>query len=418
MTTSFRVLAAVLIIVIGSLHALAGDVPLTRAEDVDMSTEHLQELVRRLEILIDEGRTSGIQILIARRGKVVLHENLGLADIQSGKPIDDNTLFRIHSMTKPITATAMMLLHEAGHFSFADPIATHIPEFERLRVYVGTSKQGEVILEDLVREPTILDLMQHTAGFSYGENDHPVDQMYGDANILDDDAPLQAMIDKLAEIPLRFQPGTQWYYSYSVDIQGYLVEKWSGQGLGQFLKERVFDPLAMDETTAWVTPDKADLMATVYSHNDAGKLVPSTDSINERAFRRTARFMGGDQLISTSDDYWRFSQMLLNGGQFHGKRILSQESVSTMISDQLADDIELSRPWIGFGFNGMVVTDASKATMAWSNGTYSWGGTANTVFWIDPEIELVAVFLTQYRPWDVAFYQRLLGPLVRAAIIK
>lgn len=414
MTTQIRVFVLSHLILFGSYQAIAGDVRLTKPEDVGMSSERLLEIVQRLGSLIDEGQTGGMQILISRRGKVVLHKNFGFTDIASRRSVDNNTLFRIHSMTKPVTAVAMMMMYEDGHFSFSDPISKHIPEFSDLQVYAGQNAQGKIILEDIDQEPTIHDLMQHTAGFSYDGGDHPVAQMYADAGIRDNTAPLQEMIDKLAKLPLRYQPRTQWVYSFSMDIQGYLVEKWSGMDIDQLLQERLFTPLGMDETMAWVPRAKSKLLATVYTRNDANELIRSRNPANERALQKSVRFMGGGQLISTSDDYWRFCQMLLNGGEYDGHRIILSKSVSAIMNDSLPDGIEMSNPGIGFGINGIVITDESVASWDLSNGTYSWSGAASTTFWIDPQEELIVIFMTQYRPWESLFYYELLGPLVRS----
>ena len=280
-------------------------------------------------------------MLVARRGEVVMYDNLGFANVEEEVPMSDETLFRIYSMTKPIVGTAMMMLYEEGVYSLSDPLSMHIPEFEDLQVYSGTDASGEMILEDPDREPTIEDLMRHSAGFTYGIfGNTPVDQMYREQQIPAYDDSLQQMIDKLAGVPLLFQPGEQWVYSVAVDIQGYLIEKWTGQKLGDFLQEKLFDPLGMDQTMAWVPPEKADLLANVYSH-DEGERVINTSGTATNHFRAPGDFSGGGQLISTADDYWRFTQMLLNGGKADGVRYLAPNTIDMMKSDRLPDGVKI-----------------------------------------------------------------------------
>ena len=396
----------------------AAPLDVTRAEDVGMSSERLAYLKSYFEGLLEDEETGGFQILISRRGKVVMYENLGLANVEENIPVTDETLFRIYSMTKPVMGVAMMMLYEEGLFSLADPLSKHIPEFAELRVYAGEDDEGNMQLEPLKREPTIHDLMQHTAGFTYGIfSDTAVDKQYVDSDMVSSDQTLQEFIDKLAAIPLLLQPGDQWKYSVAVDVQGYLIEKWTGMELGAFLKERIFDPLGMDQTMAWVPPDKAALLANIYTHNEAGEREPYTGDAYLDFFNPPRAFSGGAQLISTSDDYWRFCQMLLNGGKFAGKRYLSPLTVELMTSNRLREPASFSDS-SGFGFNFAVTVDNTKGTYPMSNGEYSWSGLASTIFWIDPEEEMIAVMLTQYLPYRGTYYNDLLHRLVRAAVIE
>jgi len=396
----------------------AAPVDVVPAEDVGMSSERLAVLKAKLHQVLDDERTGGIQVLIARRGKIVMHENLGFANIEENMPVTDETLFRIYSMTKPIVGVAMMMLYEDGHFSLADPISKHIPEFAGLEVFNGVDDDGNMILEAPDREPTIHDLMQHTAGFTYGIfGNTPVDKAYREKQIGSYDETMQDMIDKLADTPLLYQPGQRWVYSVSVDIQGYLIEKWSGMEVSDFLQERLFDPLQMDQTMAWVTADKASLLATVYTHNEDHQLAKFDNDFVKNQFRAPGYFSGGGQLISTSDDFWRFSQMLLNGGTFEGNRYLSPRSVKMMRSDRLPEAARASYPRDGFGLNFGIVVDNTAMPYPASIGEYSWGGLATTHFWIDPEQELVVIFLTQYLPMDSEFYRDLMHRMVSAAIV-
>ena len=402
---------------------LAAPVDVVVAEDVGMSSERLTVLKSRLQQELDNEVTGGIQVLIARHGKVVMHENLGHASIEDNKPITDETLFRIYSMTKPIVGTAMMMLYEEGRFSLTDPVAQYIPEFENLQVYAGVDDEGNMILEDPDRDPTIQDLMQHTAGFTYGGfGDTAVDQIYRDKQVPGYDDSLQVLIEKLADTPLLYQPGERMVYSVAVDIQGYLIEKWTGKDLGEFLAERLFNPLGMDQTMAWVPPDKAGLLANVYTHSEgkrvlfdgpfAADLFRTTDH-----FRAPGGFSGGGQLISTADDYLRFAQMLLNGGELDGKRYLSSRTVDFMTRDSLEVPLELPYPGASWGLNFAVYAEPADVPYPVSAGEYFWAGVASTTFWIDPEEDLVVIMLTQYLPFSDVYFRDLMHRLVHAAII-
>lgn len=398
---------------------LAAPVKVIPAEDVGMSSERLLTLKARLQQVLDEESTGGIQVLVARRGKVVMFENLGYASVEDKSPITDDTLFRIYSMTKPVVGVAMMMLYEEGRFSLSDPLSMHIPEFENLQVYAGVDSDGNMILESPDREPTIHDLMQHTAGFTYGIfGDTPVDRMYVERNIVNSDDSMQDLIGKLARTPLLYQPGQRWVYSVAVDVQGYLIEKWTGMDVGDFLWRRLFEPLGMDQTMAWVPPEEAPLLANIYTHDTEHVRVKFEGALADRHLRPPGRFSGGGQLISTADDYWRFSQMLLNGGEFDGKRYLSPRTVDLMTANRLgATPAQLPFSGAGFGLDFAVIENESAVSYPVSRGEYFWGGLATTLFWIDPEEELVVIMMTQYLPWNEPYYRDMMHRLVHAAII-
>lgn len=396
----------------------AGTLHVSRPEDVGMSSERLVNLKRQLQRLLDEGDTGGFQILVSRRGRVVMYENLGFANVEQKRPVTDETLFRIYSMTKPIVGVAMMMLYEDGLFSLDDPLSKHIPEFADLQVFAGEGEDGSLMLEPAKREPTIQDLLQHTAGFTYGIfSDTPVDKMYLEADVVSNDQTMQDFINKLAGIPLLYQPGERWHYSVAADVQGYLIEKWTGMKVGAFLKQRIFDPLGMDQTMSWVPPDKAAMLADIYTHNGNGGRELFHGDVHLDFFHPPSAFSGGAQLISTGDDYWRFCQMLLNGGKFDGKRLLSPLTVEMMSQDRLRGPASMP-DGRGFGFDFDVITDNTRLSYPASNGEYSWAGLASTVFWIDPEQDLIAILLTQYLPYRGTYYNELLHRLVRAAVIE
>lgn len=417
-----RVLAAGVsgLLAVAAIDAGAGSVELTPPAEVGMSAERLARLGPVLQQEVDDGRVAGIQVLVARHGKIVMHENFGVADVESGEPLTDDSLFRIYSMTKPVTGVGMMLLYERGLFSLADPLAKHIPEFTGLMVYAGEDDNGEPILVEPERPPTVHDLLRHTAGFTYGWfGDTYVDQRYKDADVLDEDSSLQDMIDKLADIPLLYQPGTRWEYSVSVDIQGYLIEKLSGQDLETFFREQLFEPLGMDETTGWLDERESRLLAKVHTRDETGRLVLDSGFWSSDFYSPPGLFMGGAQLISTTDDYWRFAQMLLDGGTFGGRRLLSPLTVELMTANRLPETVEgrAISPGVGFGVDLGVVTDPTLLDVPASTGEYSWSGAATTLFWVDPEERLVVLLFTQYAPYDAERYVDLMHRMVRSAIV-
>lgn len=413
-----RYLIALLFVV--AAHELPA-APLERvpAEAVGMSAEKLDALKNRLQQELDDQVTGGFQVLVARRGKVVLYESLGHADVESGKPVTDETLFRIFSMTKPVVGTAMMMLYEEGRFSMTDPLSKHIPEFSNLKVFGGTDESGGMILEGPAREPTIQDLMLHTAGFTYGIfGNTAVDQLYVERGIAEFGQPLDQFIDRLADTPLLYQPGSRWVYSVSVDVQGYLIQKWTGMDPGAYLQSRLFEPLGMDQTVAWVPAEKSNLLATVYTHNPEGERVPLDAEMATLHLQSPGGFSGGAQLVSTADDYWHFAQMLLNGGELAGKRYLSPKTVDMMTENRLPPNVGIGTQGVGFGLNLAVITDPSQVTFPSSEGEYYWSGLATTLFWIDPREDLVVILLTQYLPFNGPYFRDLMHRMVYAAITE
>jgi CubicO group peptidase (beta-lactamase class C family) len=417
---TFLIVAALLLA--GS--TFAGTLEVQNAESVGMSSTQLQAYKDHLQGLVDDGTSAGFQVVVARHGKIVLQEAIGSKDVTTGEPITDDTLFRIFSMTKPIVATAMMILYEEGRYSLNDPIAKYIPQFADLQVYVGVDEVGEMILEDPVRPPTMHDLFLHTAGFTYGIfGDSPVDRMYRDKKIVDQTATIEQFINRLSTIPLAYQPGTEYIYSVAADVEGYLVQVLSGMGTEAFIQSRILSPLGMDETVSWVQPDRAQLLSKIHAHNDEGELVlysgPPESDFTNYALQEPIAFSGGGQLISTADDYWRFAQMLLNGGVFEGERILSRSSVHMMTSNRLPETLEGRRiePGWGHGFNLSVVIDPTLVGYPVSMGEYGHGGLATTHFVVDPELDLVSVIISQYLPPQNDFYRDVVHRMVLPAVI-
>jgi CubicO group peptidase (beta-lactamase class C family) len=316
-----------------------------------------------------------------------------------------DTIFRIYSMSKPVTGVAMMMLYEEGKWRLADPVSKYIPEFAKLKVFKGNDADGNMILEDPVHPPTMQELMTHTAGFTYGIfGNTSVDKMYGDAKILRSDS-LREMIEKLVKIPLLYQPGSRWVYSISMDIQGYIVEKLSGQSLPDFEQQRILGPLGMKDTGFFVPAEKRNRFATLYAGNDAGELelyAKDAKPLSDFVTQPTAP-SGGGGMVSTAEDYLRFSQMLLNGGELDGARILAPATVQLMTTNHLSPSLmvgdfsgtEVTRPGAGWGYDCATYSDPLLANEVVGKGTFYWGGAADTWFWVDPTNDLIFVGMTQ-----------------------
>jgi CubicO group peptidase (beta-lactamase class C family) len=317
--------------------------------------------------------------------------------------MQQDTIFRIYSMTKPITGVAMMMLYEEGKWKPSDPIAKHITEFTELKVYAGTDADGKLKLEAPAHPPTMGELMSHMAGFTYGYfGNTAVDKLYLQSQPLQSGS-LQEFITKLAKLPLVYQPGEGWIYSVAVDVQGYLIEKLSGKPLPDFLRERIFAPLNMNDTGFFVPQDKLHRLATVYTSNAKSSGLTAVPS-NVDVSKVPGMPSGGGGLFSTAGDYLRFAQMLLNGGELDGARLLSPSTVTLMRSNHLPErlmngkygiGIHIMRPGLGFGYDVAVFEDPIRAGNTAGKGSYFWDGLAGTWFWIDPTNDLVFVGMIQ-----------------------
>ncbi len=365
-------------------------------EAVGMSSARLAQLRTDFQKLVDEGRFAGYVVTAARRGQVVLFDAIGNADIVGPRPMQKDSIFAIASMTKPITGVAMMILYEEGKWQLDDPVAKYIPEFADLKV-----QREDGSLEPMAQPMTMRQLMSHSAGFAYGlAPSSPVDRMYREKGVLGNDHDLQGMIDRLAALPLAYQPGTRWQYSVAVDVQGYLVEKLSGQRFDEFLRARVFMPLRMKDTDFAVAPEARGRVAVIHGQN-AGKLQSATGTPFERdPTVRPKLLSGGGGLFSTADDYRRFCQMLLNRGELDGVRLLKPATVEMMYSNQLPAGVAMGGPAaaldpnMGFGLDFAIMSDPPAAARYGKN-TYFWGGAFGTWFWIDPTNDLLFVGMVQ-----------------------
>jgi CubicO group peptidase (beta-lactamase class C family) len=369
-----------------------------------------------MKTLADKGELSGVVTMVAKDGKLVHFEASGKRDVTTGAPMKKDSIFRIYSMSKPITGVAMMMLFEQGKWQLNDPVSKHIPEFANLKVAKVNPETGAVTQVPADHPMTMRELMSHSGGLTYGVfGTTPVDRMYTDAGVLDPKQPLQGMIDKLGKIPLLFQPGEQWHYSVSVDVQGYLVEKLSGQSFPEFLKQHIFDPLKMPDTAFYVPKEKMDRFAEFYTYDKEHKLVPNPSADYSA---QPALPSGGGGLVSTASDYVRFCQMLLNGGELDGQRILSPLSVKLMRSNVLPQSARRMGPGTGFGLDFAVVEDPVAAGGYGGEGTFYWGGYAGTWFWIDPVYNLIFVGMIQHRGDGTPDVRAISRSLTYQAIVK
>lgn len=362
----------------------------------DIEQSRLDAISSDLQARIADKKLSGAVVLVAQGGEVELFEAYGQQNVEDGVPMTKDSIFRIFSMTKPIAGTALMLLHDEGKFSLDDPVAKHIPEYQNLQVFTGENDDGSFATEPANHQMTVRELMSHTGGLMYVPplSQGPVADAYLKAGVLNPTVPMATMMPKLADIPLGYQPGTQWVYSISVDVQGYLVERLSGKPFDVFLQERLFDPLGMEDTGFYVAADKLDRFARQYAPGPDGNLRRSDTG---QFTRKPAFFSGGGGLTSTAADYLKFAQMHLNGGVHEGKRIISEEAIGLMRANQLPDavaNIGQLYPGNVFGLDFAVVEDSAAFDGA-PVGTHWWWGIAGSWFWIDPESDIVMIGMIQ-----------------------
>ncbi|MBL4582742.1 MAG: beta-lactamase family protein [Gammaproteobacteria bacterium] len=362
--------------------------------DIDQS--RLDAIAADMQSRIDEERLSGAVLMIAQDGELQMSETFGFQNVEDKVPMSMDTIFRIFSMTKPITGTALMILHDEGKFQFGDPVSKYIPELANVQVFTESDADGKMLTEAANHEMTIQELMTHTGGIMYVPplSSGPVPQAMIAAGIMRSDILLAEQIDSLGELPLGYQPGTQWEYSYSVDVQGYLVEVLSGQTFDVFLEERIFSPLGMLDTGFFVPADKAHRLARQYNQAATGGL---TRTDTGQFLIKPKFFSGGGGLTSTASDYMKFAQMHLNMGELNGVRILSEDAIALMRSNLLPegiDNIANIYPGNVFGVDFAVVSD-SDAFNGTPEGTHWWWGIAGSWFWIDPVQNIVFVGMIQ-----------------------
>ncbi|HYC66783.1 serine hydrolase domain-containing protein [Brevundimonas sp.] len=353
------------------------------------------------------GQVAGASTLLMRRGQVVDFRTFGKARLGDAAPLAADTLFRIYSMTKPVTAVAMMILFEEGRWRLDDPITKFLPEFDGQKVFSGLDADGGLQVEDAARPPTLRELMSHTAGLGYGLFDnHPVETAYRERAVMTATS-LEDLARRAAGVPLMFQPGTDWFYSVAAGLQGLVVERLSGQSFGAFLQSRIFEPLGMADTGFQTRPDNAHRLAGIYADDGRGGLEPATHIFNVPIHDAAAPPPfedGGGGLVSSATDYARFAQMILNRGELDGVRILAPETVELMATNAIPEAV-LARtnplrllpfsPAFGFGLGFSIVRDPEALGVCEGRGTLSWGGGGGTWFWIDPTHDIVAVGMIQ-----------------------
>lgn len=378
-------------------------------EKVGLSSERLARLDKAMQAEIDQKRKAGIVVLIARRGAIAHFKAFGMADIESQVKIRTDHLFRLFSQTKPVTSTALLMLYEEGKFQLTDPLEKYIPAFKDVKVFTGLDGQGKMILEEPKRKITILDVFRHTAGFSYGMGDTPVDKAYKEAGIgFFDQASLRELVDKLAQMPLLYHPGEAWVYSYAHDVQAYLVELFSGMRFDEFVYRKITGPLGMKDTVFGIPKDYVARFATLYGPGEGGVLqmrekpVENTDTWKSDKSSAPAG-SGGGGLSCTPMDYLLFSQMLLNGGNLGAVRILGKKTVELMTSNNLplqVPDIGEIYGHAGYGLGVLVALGPARSANIGSKGQFGWGGAVSTMVNIDPKEEMISLFFTQYLPVD------------------
>ena len=403
-----------------------------------LSSERLERITEHLtRHYIEPGKIAGCQTLVARHGEVAYFDSLGFMDRERQRPMADDTIFRIFSMTKPITSVALMTLYEQGYFQLNDAVHRVIPEWRDMKVYV--SGEGESMETRAPKRPmTFRDLLTHQSGLSYGDGLlrlvglkmplHPADEVYVTEGIYRDrDETLSSFVEKLSRVPLRFDPGESWMYSYATDVCGYLVEAMSGVPFDQYLQETIFEPLGMGDTAFFVALEKKDRLAANYGRAADKSLRLLEDPETSPYLERPALSSGGGGLTSTMADYLRFCEMLRRGGELDGVRILGPRTLRMMTQNHLTEGRDLSQmaigafsetayEGIGFGIGFAMTLDGVGAGSI-AAGDYYWGGAASTIFWVDPVEDLVVIFMTQLIPSATFNFRGQLKSIVYSAIV-
>ena len=412
---------------------------MTKPESLGFSSERLARIAPFLtERYIDTGKLPCAQVQVWRRGKLAYDTVLGQADRERGKPLSADSLFRIYSMTKPVTSVAFMMLVEEGKVALDEPVAKYIPEWSNLGVFAAGTDAGWATTPPS-RPMMIIDLLRHTSGLTYGfQMQGNIDAAYRKLKVAEDlrFGTLDEFIAKLATIPLQFSPGDAWNYSVSTDVLGYLVGKISGVPFEQFLQDRIFGPLGMVDTAFTVPADKAARLTACYAAGVLGSkaVKPGAPALQDDPttspyLRETGFHSGGGGLVSTADDYMRFARMLLNGGELDGQRLLGPKTIQLMASNHLPGGKDLTQmsnslfseatyAGVGFGLGFGVTVDPAATMLAGSKGDFFWGGAASTFFWVDPVEDLAVVFLTQLLPSSAYPVRRELRTLVYAALTE
>jgi CubicO group peptidase (beta-lactamase class C family) len=403
---------------------------LVKPEEVGLSSSRLARIGTHFQRYIDAGKVAGTLTLIARRGRVAYFEPRGHLEIERRRPLTRDAVFRIYSMTKPITSVGLMMLYEQGRFQLDDPVHRFIPSWTDLRVFVSGNHPA-FATAPAARPMTIRDLLSHTSGLTYGFMERTnVDAAYRRLGVADRARPgytLRDMVDTLAELPLEFSPGTRWNYSVSTDVLGHLIEVISGQRLDAYLREHVLSPLDMRDTSFVLEEGQVPRFAANYQQ--AGGHLALIDDPAHSQYRECSFFSGGGGLVSTAPDYFRFTAMLRNQGELDGVRLLGRKTIELMTMNHLPGGQELTQlaqagmftetayAGVGFGLGFSVMQSPARAQILGTAGEYAWGGAASTAFWIDPAEDLIVIFMTQLMPSSSYPLRRELRVLTYAALI-
>lgn len=399
-------------------------------EEVGLSSDRLKHLTREIDRNIEDGQLAGSVVLIARNGEIAYLNAAGRQDLEDDIPMKENTIFRIASMTKPITSTAVMMLYEEGRFLLSDPVSKYIPAFEDARVLADSenSSDSDPATVSAENPVTIRDLLTHTSGLVYHWNNQlgPVYNENGITHgLISDKDSLSEDIPKLAKLPLLHEPGEQWTYGLSIDVLGYLIEVVSGMPLDEFFNTRIFKPLGMDNTQFHVSPEQESRLATAYTVGDDGKLKRIEDEpVTGNGANRYAAFYplnenhrflaGGAGLTSTVLDYYKFCQMILNGGELNGKRLLSPKTIELMTTDHVGELL----PNMGFGYGFGITRNLAEGGELDSPGSFGWGSFWYGTFFIDPAENMIGISVAQKHPAGGATLNDKFGILARQAIVK
>ena len=403
---------------------------IVKPEEVGLSSPRLGRIRTHLQRYIDAGKVAGTLTLVARQGQIAYFEPQGHLEIERQRPMQQDTIFRIYSMSKPITSVALMMLYEQGLFQLDEPVHKFIPTWKDLRVFVS-GNYPTFVTAPVERPMTIRDLLTHTSGLTYGFMERTnVDAAYRKLGI-DRTRPgytLQDMVDTLAELPLEFSPGTRWNYSVSTDVLGYLVQVISGQRFDMYLRDHILQPLGMVDTSFTIAAEQLPRFACNYLRQSDGSL-QLVDAPQSSQYRQGSFFSGGGGLVSTVGDYFRFTSMLRNRGELDGIGLLGRKTVELMTMNHLPGGQDLTQlaqagaftetayAGVGFGLGFSVMRDPAKAHILGTPGEYAWGGAASTAFWVDPKEELIFIFMTQLMPSSSYPLRRELRTLTYAALI-
>ena len=404
---------------------------IAKPEDVGLSSPRLARIGEHFTHYVDAGKIAGTLTLVARRGQIAYLEPLGHLEIERRRPVTSDSIWRIYSMTKPITSVGLMMLYEEGRFQLDDPVHRFIPSWQNQRVFVGGNYP--VFKTAPVERPmTIRDLLSHTSGLTYGFMERTnVDAAYRKLGVADQTRSgytLQDMVDTLAELPLEFSPGTRWNYSVATDVVGHLIEVISGERLDAYLRERVLAPLGMRDTSFVLADQQIARFAANYERQGDGSL-KMIDGPDQSSYRKRSFFSGGGGLLSTAPDYFRFTSMMQNMGELDGVRLLGRKTVELMTMNHLpgGQDLtdlaqagmftETAYGGVGFGLGFSVMQSPARAQILGSPGEFAWGGAASTAFWIDPVEDLTVIFMTQLMPSSSYPLRRELRVLTYAALL-